>query len=417
MARLFHTSDWHVGKSLRGVSRTSDHEAVLAEIVEQARGAEPDLIIHSGDVFDGLRPATADLRLALGALTELGALAPTVVLAGNHDSGALFEVFAMLLGPSSQVRFVSKARPPADVGIVEVPAGDGTRLRLAPVPFVHANRQVDWFGDPQRFMAVYATRMQLINDILREGLEDGFDPSHDVLLYAAHLHVSGAHLSGSERLVHVSETYAAESAGLPVVSYSALGHIHKPQQVPGRDAFYVGSQMQLDYGEAGEAKSSIVVELLPGRPAQVQRLPLTSGGGLIELRGSFEQITARAPQVGTELLRVVVESEDPILDLADALAELFPAATLVEVDERIASRTLTALDPSEADDEAPEPTYLELLELYLQGTVTGDKTVPAAEVQALFATLHDGLHDDGDPPLAQLAEIMDASLPTPKEPV
>jgi exonuclease SbcD len=416
MARLFHTSDWHVGKSLRGVSRTPDQEAVLSEIVDQARAAEPDLIIHSGDVFDGMRPATADLRLALRAIDELGAIAPTVVLAGNHDSGALFEVFAMLLGSSSRVRFISKARAPADGGIVEVPARDGTRLRLAPVPFVHANRQVDWFGDPQRFMAVYARRMQLINDILREGLEDGFDPARDVLLYAAHLHVSGAHLSGSERLVHVSETYAAESAGLPVVSYSALGHIHKPQQVPGRDAFYVGSPMQLDYGEAGEAKSSIVVDLLPGRPAEVRRLPLSSGRSLLELRGSFEQIAARAPEVGTELLRVVAESEDPILDLADALAELFPDATLVEVDERIASRTLTALDPSEADDDAPEPTYLELLELYLQGTVTGDKTVPAAEVQALFATLHDSLHDEVDAPVMQLTEIMDAALPAP-EPV
>lgn len=414
MACVFHTSDWHVGKSLRGISRSADHEAVLAEIVSQARDAQPDLIIHSGDVFDGLRPATADLRLALGALTELGAIAPTVVLAGNHDSGALFEVFSMLLGSGSRVQFVSKARPPADGGIVTVQAADGTRLKLAPVPFVHANRQIDWFGDPQRFMAVYAKRMQLINDVLREGLEDGFDSARDVLLYAAHLHVTGAHLSGSERLVHVSETYAADSAGLPVVSYSALGHIHKPQQVPGRDAYYVGSPMQLDYGEAGEEKSSIAVDVAPGRPAEVQRLPLGAGRALVELRGTFDQIEARAAEVGDNLLRVVVESDDPILDLADALTELFSQATLVEVDERIASRTLQALDPSEVDDEAPEPTYQELLEVYLQGTVTGDKAVPAAQVQGLFVTLHDSLHDEGDPPLEQLAEIMGATLPTPQ---
>jgi exonuclease SbcD len=337
-----------------------------------------------------------------------------VVLAGNHDSGALFEVFSMLLGHSSRVQFISRARRPADGGIVEVQAADGTRLRLAPVPFVHANRQVDWFGDPQRFMAVYARRMQLINDVLREGLEDGFDPARDVLLYAAHLHVTGAHLSGSERLVHVSETYAAESAGLPVVSYSALGHIHKPQQVPGREAYYVGSPLQLDYGEAGEEKSSIIVDVAPGRPAQVQRLPLGAGRALVELRGSFEQVEARAADVGDALIRVVVESEDPILDLADALAELFPRATLVEVDERIASRTLQALDPSERDDEAPEPTYQELLELYLQGTVTGDKAVPAAQVQALFVALNESLHDEGDPPFEQLAEIVGATLPSPQ---
>ena len=174
----------------------------------------------------------------------------------------------------------AKARAPADGGIVEPPASDGTRLRLAPVPFVHANRQVDWFGDAQRFTAVYATRMQLINEILREGLEDGFDPARDVLLDAAHLHVSGAHLSGSERLVHVSETYAAESGGLPVVSYSALGHIHKTATGT-RDATRSTSVHRCNWITARRErpKSSIWLELLPGRPAEVQRLPLSSGRG------------------------------------------------------------------------------------------------------------------------------------------
>ena len=30
--RLLHTSDWHVGKRLRGESRADEHRAVLAEI-------------------------------------------------------------------------------------------------------------------------------------------------------------------------------------------------------------------------------------------------------------------------------------------------------------------------------------------------------------------------------------------------
>ena len=298
MARLFHTSDWHVGKSLRGVSRTPDHDSRAGG----DRRSGPRSRAGSDHPFRRRlrRAAACDRRSAprARARSTSSARSPrrwcwraTTIPGRCSRCSRCCSARARGCG--------SSPRPahPLDGGIVEVPARDGTRLRLAPVPFVHANRQVDWFGDPQRFMAVYATRMQLINDILREGLEDGFDPARDVLLYAAHLHVSGAHLSGSERLVHVSETYAAESAGLPVVSYSALGHIHKPQQVPGRDAFYVGSPMQLDYGEAGEAKSSIVVELLPGRPAEVQRLPLSSGRGLLELRGSFEQIAARAPEV------------------------------------------------------------------------------------------------------------------------
>jgi hypothetical protein len=46
--------------------------------------------------------------------------------------------------------------------------------------------------------------------------------------------------------------------------------------------------------------------------------------------------------------------------------------------------------------------------------VTGDKAVPAAQVQALFVALNDSLHDEGDPPLEQLAEIFGATLPSPQ---
>jgi len=42
------------------------------------------------------------------------------VLAGNHDSAALFAVFALLLGDESQVRFVSRARHPRDGGIIDI---------------------------------------------------------------------------------------------------------------------------------------------------------------------------------------------------------------------------------------------------------------------------------------------------------
>src|SRR4051812_35990836 len=118
MASILHTSDWHVGRGLYRSQRTEDHVAVLEELVELAREARPDVIVHTGDVFDGPRPSTEHMRIGLDALRRLGEIAPTVVLAGNHDSPALFDVFSMLLGPDSPVRFVSRARKPADGGIV-----------------------------------------------------------------------------------------------------------------------------------------------------------------------------------------------------------------------------------------------------------------------------------------------------------
>ena len=60
--RLLHTSDWHLGRTVKQRwSRDADFDAVLAEITGIARDARPDLIIHSGDLFDSFRPAAADL--------------------------------------------------------------------------------------------------------------------------------------------------------------------------------------------------------------------------------------------------------------------------------------------------------------------------------------------------------------------
>ena len=46
--RVLHTSDWHVGKALRGRSRAAEHEAVLAENAHVARRNAVDLVIVAG---------------------------------------------------------------------------------------------------------------------------------------------------------------------------------------------------------------------------------------------------------------------------------------------------------------------------------------------------------------------------------
>lgn len=86
MSRLLHTSDWHLGHILHGHPRDEDFDAVLAEIVAIARESQPDLIVHSGDLFHSSRPTVRDMFRAMRALRELAAIAPTVVVAGNHDS-------------------------------------------------------------------------------------------------------------------------------------------------------------------------------------------------------------------------------------------------------------------------------------------------------------------------------------------
>ena len=50
--KLLHTSDWHVGKAIRGRSRAGEHEAVLAEMAAVADREAVDLVLVGGDLFD-----------------------------------------------------------------------------------------------------------------------------------------------------------------------------------------------------------------------------------------------------------------------------------------------------------------------------------------------------------------------------
>ena len=46
--RFLHTADWHIGRQLRGRSRTSEQEAFLREILDIASTEKIDLLLVAG---------------------------------------------------------------------------------------------------------------------------------------------------------------------------------------------------------------------------------------------------------------------------------------------------------------------------------------------------------------------------------
>jgi DNA repair protein SbcD/Mre11 len=364
--RLLHVSDWHIGRQTYRSTRVPDHEAALEEIVELAREARPHLVLHTGDVFDGFRPGYAEMAFAIDALEELAALAPVVVVAGNHDSPALFRLFDRLQGVEPRIRFVDRVRPPAEGSVLDLPGADGEVVRVAFLPFVHANRMVDRFEDATTWTATYSERIQRIEEELERGLAAGYDPSRHVLLFAAHLYVSGARFSGSERPLHVSEAYATRLERLPHVSYAAFGHIHLPQPLPRRGVTgrYAGSPIPLDFGEEREQKEVVLVEAEPGQPAVVTPVALEGGRSMRTIVGTLDDLRAAAPTVGDALCRVTVCTDEPIPDLARLVGELLPDATVVEVSEDCAATRLEVVEAT-LDEADVEPGFSELFRAYL----------------------------------------------------
>ena len=107
--RILHTSDWHVGKALRGRSRTAEHEAVLAELATVAERDQAQLVLVAGDLFDTATPSPEAERIVYDGLLALagGGARPVVVIAGNHDNPHRLAAVAPVFAPHG-VRVVAR---------------------------------------------------------------------------------------------------------------------------------------------------------------------------------------------------------------------------------------------------------------------------------------------------------------------
>ena len=295
--RVLHTSDWHVGKAIRGRSRAGEHRAVLAEIAGVAEREDVDLVIVAGDLFDTAAPTPESERIVYRALLDLATGGrPVVVVAGNHDSAPRLAAVAPL-SQASGITVASAIRPPGDGGVLEIAAGRETaQVALLPFPSQRyvVTADVLLAGDAADAHAAYADRVVNILRVLTAGFR-----ADTVNLVAAHLMVMGGTMGGGERGAHTVFDYWVPATAFPAAAqYAALGHLHRAQQLPGpAPLHYCGSPLQLDFGETANEPAVNVVDVRPGKPAIVRSVPLTAGSRLRTLRGTLVDVLAAAAEL------------------------------------------------------------------------------------------------------------------------
>lgn len=324
--RLLHTSDWHLGVTVRDEPRDVDHDSVIAEMIKIAATVKPDVILHTGDLFNSGRPGMADFGRAIRALRALGEIAPVVVLAGNHDSAIAMETLGIAVGDTvpeqvaertydpenitaTRIRVMHRPTTAAQGAVMTLPTQAGGRLRVVGLPFLHANRIISEFDDILGANATYADNVRKICDFLTDSTFTEFDTTTDVAVLASHLHVSGARTS-TEKEIHISSEYATDPAHINGgYGYLAFGHIHIAQAVANHRGRYAGSVLEIDFGEEGETKQVVVADLTPGRPSKIYDVTLTSGRRIHRVRAPYSALSEWATTLGNDLVEVIVEHE------------------------------------------------------------------------------------------------------------
>ena len=387
--RLLHTADWHLGRTMRGRSRVPEFEAVLSEVCDIAVDEDVDVFLVAGDIWDTMSPSPEADRLLNSTLRRLVQAGIDVVLvAGNHDNPrrlAALGTLADLLG----VHVQDRVRRWDTGGTIRIERGAET-MCIAAVPWVPEGRalRADEILGPE--FESYQQYAEVVDGIYRQAVQ-GFEAGA-INVFASHVFVDGARMSlldGSERRLHIGQTYAVAPSVLPGhAQYVALGHVHEPQEVvgaPNGAATYSGSLLQLDFGERNQQKVVRIADLAPGRPPKVRAVPLTAGRRLAEVRGTFDQVVAKGETLGDAHLRAIVSVPRPEPGLAQRIREALPNCVDVRVEatdqpEAREAVPLSMLGPTESftryyEHQHGAPPSEELLALFREVVDEATRTV------------------------------------------
>ncbi len=385
--KFLHTSDWHVGKVLKGHDRMEEHRHVLAEILHIATDHEVDAVLVVGDLFESALPTPEAQKLVwetLIALRHTGA--EVIVVAGNHDNSGLFEAMANVFAALG-ITMVGRPRRPDAGGVVRFNArSTGEPVEVALLPFISQRAIVTSLHLMGEDMAAaqlsqtYSARVHKLLGALTNTLSDDA-----VRVIMGHAHVHGGKLGGGERQAQTIFEYGINAAAFPSTThYVALGHLHRQQRIPGPcPIHYCGSPVQVDFGEEADSKQVLLVEASPLTPAKVTPIKLSTPVVLRTVEGTEAELRSQQGAYGEALLRIRVKDTKNSAGLADRVREWFPNALEVRIDPLAASDAATATaqgDEPHVDARSPIDLFAAFLDT---------QQVEDPRITALFAELLD----------------------------
>ncbi|HST85075.1 MAG TPA: exonuclease SbcCD subunit D [Kineosporiaceae bacterium] len=338
--KLLHTSDWHVGKILKGRDRLAEQRDVLAEIVTIAKQHQVDAVLVAGDLYETAAPSAEAQKLVVSTLRKLARAGIEVIaIAGNHDHAGTFEAYRAVMRDAG-IHLYGAFRPAGNGGVHRFTArSTGEQAVVAILPFLsqrYAVRAAEIVENtPAQNVGSYD---QMVRDILANLTAEFSDNTVNLVL--AHLTCTGGALGGGERAAQSIFEYHVPASVFPVEAhYVALGHLHRRQSLPAAcPVHYSGAPLAVDFGEQDNTNVVCLVEVTPTTPAQVTDIPIRSGQRLRTVTGTVEQLLTKAIEFGDDYLRVWV-NEPTRAGLRDQIADALPNALEIRIHPDFATAT------------------------------------------------------------------------------
>ena len=288
--KILHTSDWHLGRTLHGYSLIEDQAYILDQLIEYMIQEKIELLIIAGDVYDKSLPNEEAVALFNHFISQvIGRLEiPTVIIAGNHDSNTRIH-FGSELFASKHLYIVGEC----EKGYQQVTIEGSETIDVYLIPYMEPAYVREIAGDEA--IKRHDDAMRYLTRQIEKEKNDR------ATLLVVHAFVAGGDLSDSERRLCAVGT--AEMVGADCFkpfTYTALGHLHKPQAIGSEHIRYSGSLLKYSISEANQPKCFVKLEIVDGKLTTLEEVSLKPKRDLKIVQGPIEAIVKAGAQLGEE---------------------------------------------------------------------------------------------------------------------
>nr|WP_201578254.1 exonuclease SbcCD subunit D C-terminal domain-containing protein [Psychrobacter okhotskensis] len=271
---VLHTSDWHLGRRLYGRMRYDEFEAFLSWLQDAISTQKVDVLIVAGDIFDTMTPSNRAQALYYEFLGKVSksCCEHIVIVAGNHDSPTFLDA------PSNVLKFlnvhvIGTACEDLNDEVLVLDDADGTpHCIIAAVPYLRdrdvrsssAGESAD-SKDANVIKGIRAHYDEVASIAKAKQTELAeANQRHIPIIATGHLFAAGGTTTEDDG---VRELYVGSLGKISAdmfdesFDYVALGHLHVPQRVGGRERIrYSGSPIAMGFGEAKQQKQVLLVQ-------------------------------------------------------------------------------------------------------------------------------------------------------------
>lgn len=321
--RFMHLSDLHLGKKVNGYSMIEDQKYIINNILQIIDNENIESVIIAGDVYDKSVPPVDAVELFNDFLEELENRNLYVfVISGNHDSPERI-AFGNSFMRKSKIYF----SPVYNGEINEIELNDEYgKINIWMLPFIK----------PLNVRKVYEDKViNTYNDAVKTVIDNLKIDTRERNIMITHQFVTGAERTDSEE-ISVGGSDNIDVSNFYKFDYTALGHIHRPQNCKSERVRYSGTPLKYSFSEAKDKKSATIIDIKEKNKISIKTVPFKPLRDMVEIKGKYDDIMRldfyKDTSYREDYVHIILTDEEDIPDVITKLRAVYHNIMKVDYD-------------------------------------------------------------------------------------